>query len=193
MKIKLKESNSSFSGVSFEKKIPYEMRFKEYNDTDEGDSLYWITQQHYTKEDLNKFAEALKDTPYTKAYVVVRDNSTYNLGKDTEKGVLDIVSLEQGKPTIYFSGENKIEESEEQTYEIMLSNYFSNNMVICEWPAESEVEAIEEFTKENPSYADGKQGKITARLKKSSLKESKEIRVDLDKLKEMGEQVAKEI
>ena len=46
----------SFSGIVFEKMLPYNMRFKEYHIIDNHD-LYWITQDAFEDnlEDIEKF------------------------------------------------------------------------------------------------------------------------------------------
>ena len=80
-----------FSGIDFEKKLPREMRFKEYSFVNNDKDLFWVTQEYFTKRDLEKFAEALKETPFEKAYVTVRDLSSYNIDKDLKQNVVAII------------------------------------------------------------------------------------------------------
>lgn len=82
---------SYFSGNEFEKTIPHRMRFKEYDSVDE-DTLYWVTQDAFGLSDLKIFANALTKTPYSKAYVTIRDFSSYDFQEDLDRGVLAIVN-----------------------------------------------------------------------------------------------------
>ena len=91
----LTESEEKFSGVEFEKNIPHVMRYKQYDviEEEDGKTLYWITQQFFSLEELKKFQEAFikltTDTlNFKDAYVTVRDLSTYDLKEDYENGVL---------------------------------------------------------------------------------------------------------
>ena len=86
----LKESDGPFSGVEFEKNVPHEMRFKEYNFVNIND-LYWVTQQPFSLNQLNQFAEAFKNTKFSKAYVTVRDFSTYDFENDLSRNVFAII------------------------------------------------------------------------------------------------------
>ena len=86
----LKESNEPFSGVEFEKNVPHEMRFKEYDIVNTND-LYWVTQQPFSLNQLNQFAEAFKNTKFSKAYVTVRDFSTYDFERDNARNVFAII------------------------------------------------------------------------------------------------------
>ena len=88
------DPEAKFSGVEFEKNIPHEMRFKEYDTMD--NELYWVTQEPFNKRDLLDFAKALQETRFEKAYVTVRDLSTYDYNKDKENNVLAVVSAENG-------------------------------------------------------------------------------------------------
>ena len=75
-------------GVEFEKFIPHNMRYKEYDFIKEGDKnvLYWITQETFSDDDLDKFEDALANqTDFDSAYVVLRDDSTYIYHKDKER------------------------------------------------------------------------------------------------------------
>lgn len=88
----INESYESFSGIEFEKKIPHNMRFKEYNILDNSLDLYWVTQQVFNMEDLKQFQKAFKNTPFVKAYVTVRDFSEYNPKEIETKNIFAIVT-----------------------------------------------------------------------------------------------------
>ena len=90
------EISKAFSGMDFEQLIPHEMRFKEYDFVDDNQSLYWITQQPFSLKDLEAFKDVFKNTRFKKAYVTVRDFSTYNKDKDMRNGVLAIIDNETG-------------------------------------------------------------------------------------------------
>ncbi len=70
--------------IKLDKHIPHSMRYKECDVI--GDTLYWVTQENYSKDDSFEFSMAFEDiaenTPVKKAYVVVRDKSSYNFEKD---------------------------------------------------------------------------------------------------------------
>lgn len=86
----LKESGE-FDAVEFEKSIPHSMRWKEYDYV--GDNgLYWVTQEPFSLEELNQFAEAFKNTEFNKAYVTVRDLSHYDFQRDFDNDVLAYVT-----------------------------------------------------------------------------------------------------
>lgn len=85
----LKEA-SHFDSMNFEQNIPHKMRFKEYDVVDYN-NLYWVTQEPFSNKDLEEFANAFKNTPFTKAYVTVRDFSTYDFDKDKNANVFAIV------------------------------------------------------------------------------------------------------
>lgn len=92
----LTESEEKFSGVEFEKNIPHVMRYKQYDvsENENGETLYWVTQQFFTLEELKQFQKAFISElandkfGFTEAYVTVRDLSTYDLKEDYENGVL---------------------------------------------------------------------------------------------------------
>ena len=92
----LTESEEKFSGVEFEKNIPHVMRYKQYDvsENENGKTLYWVTQQFFTLEELKQFQKAFISElandkfGFTEAYVTVRDLSHYELDKDYEDGVL---------------------------------------------------------------------------------------------------------
>lgn len=81
---------SYFDSMDFEQEIPRRMRFKEYDVVNYND-LYWVTQEPFSNEDLEEFANAFKNTPFTKAYVTVRDFSTYDFNQDKNANVFAIV------------------------------------------------------------------------------------------------------
>lgn len=88
-----------FDGIKFESKIPHRMRYKEYDpDLPEPyqNSLYWVTQDFFTKEDIEKFKKALLKTDFDKAYVTVRDLSSYIFRKDKDEDVFVIIDNETG-------------------------------------------------------------------------------------------------
>lgn len=88
--------NESNFGLDFEKNIPHDMRFKHYDfvsvtddfGREKGESLYWVTQEPFDDLDLEHFRDAFVDTPYSDAYVTVRDLSSYDLNSDKDEGVL---------------------------------------------------------------------------------------------------------
>lgn len=92
----LKESDG-FSGTSFEKNIPHGMRFKEYDFVDNGETLYWVTQEPFSKEQLNQFAEAFYKTGIPHAAVTVRDFSTYDYDDDNKRNVLAYIDATANK------------------------------------------------------------------------------------------------
>lgn len=81
---------NNFDYLEFEKYIPHCMRYKEVNIEDDGETLYWITQEPFDEIDLFHFEDALEDfsrgTNIKKAYVVLRDDSSYNYEKDKKNG-----------------------------------------------------------------------------------------------------------
>lgn len=93
-------SDNSFSGVEFEKNLPHEMRFKEYDVLEDeyadgyNKALYWVTQQFFGPEDIKQFQEALKNTDFDAAFVTVRDLSTYEYPKDKNNNVIVTITTE---------------------------------------------------------------------------------------------------
>jgi len=87
----LTEDEEKFSGVEFEKNIPHVMRFKEYNKVNDND-LFWVTQQFFNEDDVKNFAEAFKNTNFEKAFVTVRDLSTYSFEADSKENVFVVVN-----------------------------------------------------------------------------------------------------
>ena len=102
----LTEKQNDFDSEKFESNIPYNMRFKNCEQMDRD--LYWVTQGVFTKADLNKFKEALKDTKFEKAYVTVRDLSEYNFEADLSKNVFAIVTKDNINDINYFEAAKKI-------------------------------------------------------------------------------------
>ena len=94
IKDNLKENYGSERSISayLEEQIPYNMRYKVCNTISSDDArkktLYWVTQEFFTEEDLNKFVEALKNVAYDDAYITVRDLSVYDFNTDLKNGVL---------------------------------------------------------------------------------------------------------
>lgn len=93
----LKEDDEIFSGVSFEKNVPHGMRFKEYDFVDNGETLYWVTQEPFSKEQLNQFADAFYKTGIPHAAVTVRDFSSYNYEDDKSRNVLAYIDATENK------------------------------------------------------------------------------------------------
>ena len=99
----LKESQSdvrgSFSSQEFESKIPHEMRWKMWDvvtDNSGNTCLYWVTQQYYSKEQLEQFKKVLNDLYgdiFDCAFVIVRDDSTYDFNEDSASGYGDFITL----------------------------------------------------------------------------------------------------
>lgn len=76
-------------GQDFEKYIPHNMRYKEYDFIkDNGqDILYWITQDTFDDSDIEDFQYALSDeTDFDGALVILRDDSSYSYDKDKNSG-----------------------------------------------------------------------------------------------------------
>lgn len=85
------EEDSKFDSIDFEGKIPRVMRFKEHSVVNDND-LYWVTQQFFNEDDVKQFAEAFKETSFNKAYVTVRDLSTYDFDVDMRHKVFVIIN-----------------------------------------------------------------------------------------------------
>lgn len=90
--------NEDFDLNDFESKIPHNMRFKTWDVVD-GDVLYWVTQEDFSVEDLEKFASALAGTDYKYAAVTVRDLSSYDYRADDEADVLCTIDLTDNEGT----------------------------------------------------------------------------------------------
>ncbi len=94
-----KAEKVKFSSSELEKNIPNNMRWKEWDIVDDGKALYWITQQPFDKDDLDKFKKELDNTPFEKAYVMTRDMSTYDYKEDKKNGNLQ--EIVKGKDIKY--------------------------------------------------------------------------------------------
>lgn len=95
----LKESEE-FNPEEFERYLSNNMRYKVF-DTHESDpdvpenSLYWVTQGPFNRDELEQFQKALKNyTTFDTAYVTLRDLSGYDYLHDKGKEVLASVGLE---------------------------------------------------------------------------------------------------
>ena len=167
----LKEDQSKakeleFSSLEFEKQIPHVMRWKEWSVVNDLD-LYWITQQFFNEEDVTAFAEAFKSTGFDKAFVTVRDLSTYEYDRDLANKVFVVVNKdgtydmtdylntcksEGYDKSLYESKEVKIESSEDETYdeiEDRINGYLGNPMfrgLMFEVLTSAESENIEGIT-----------------------------------------------
>lgn len=80
-----------FDAEEFEKLIPHKMRWKEWNKVNDND-LYWVTQEFFSEAELKEFAEAFKTTGFDKAFVTVRDLSTYDYVRDLASKVFVVVN-----------------------------------------------------------------------------------------------------
>lgn len=87
-----------FSGVEFEKRINDNMRFKEYYPVEDDENLYWVTQQFFDYDDVITFIRAFRDknnhVPFNRAYITVRDLSSYDFKEDLKKDVLVVIDKE---------------------------------------------------------------------------------------------------
>ena len=83
----------NFNAVKFEKLIPHEMRYKQYDVTEDG-ILYWVTQEMFTSKDVEIFRNALKAAGFEKAYLIVRDYSSYDLETDLASRKIQTINAE---------------------------------------------------------------------------------------------------
>lgn len=167
----LKEDQSKakeleFSSLEFEKQIPNVMRWKEWSVVNDLD-LYWITQQFFNEEDVKAFAEAFKTTGFDKAFVTVRDLSTYEYVRDLASKVFVVVNKdgtydmtdylntcesEGYDKSLYENKEIKTESAEDETYaeiEDRINGYLGNPMfrgLMFEVLTSAESENIENIT-----------------------------------------------
>ena len=94
--------NTIFSGVEFEKSIPHNMRFKDYEILENPYDLFWVTQEPFDMNDLKQFQKALiNNTPFAKAYVTVRDFSVYDPNEIYTKDIFAIVTANKIDATGY--------------------------------------------------------------------------------------------
>lgn len=86
-----------FDYLDFESSIPHNMRFKEVDVVDKGRTLYWITQEPFDEKDIEVFKNALEhftfDNDINSAYVVLRDNSSYNYENDKQRAAGVFIEL----------------------------------------------------------------------------------------------------
>ena len=92
----IKELNEDFYSTNdikgFESIIPHSMRYKQCDVLPDG-SLYWVTQESYSEDDLEKFKQAMRDYDFSKAYIATRNNSSYDMQTDLDNGVLEEIDL----------------------------------------------------------------------------------------------------
>lgn len=161
-----KAKELGFSSLEFEKLIPNVMRWKEWSVVNDND-LYWITQEFFNEEDVKAFAEAFKNTGFDKAFVTVRDLSTYEYNKDLASKVFVVVNKDgtydmtdylntcesdDYDKSLYESKEVKTESAEDETYdeiEDRINGYLGNPMfrgLMFEVLTSAESENIEDIT-----------------------------------------------
>lgn len=150
IKDSINENYGSERSISayLEEQIPYNMRYKVCNTISSDDArkktLYWVTQEFFTEEDLNKFVEALKNVAYDDAYITVRDLSVYDFNTDLKNGVLIHIKngangfvegfdkyWEEGKN--YFD-EEPMNESEDLGRIENLGEISTNKLANLDWP-----------------------------------------------------------
>lgn len=91
-----KEPAIRFNGDEFEKLIPYNMRYKQFELVN-GNEMYWITQEIFNEDDLQRFQQAIwdYDGDIKKFYVTQRNLSLcYTFKDDMANRVLAIVTPE---------------------------------------------------------------------------------------------------
>ena len=107
----LKESNNDFVGYGrtkegkidynfwykVDKQIPHNMRFKQFDIID-GHILYWITYECFEESDVKQFYNFFKNLhSYTDtAFVIFRDETSWDYKKDLKNGVGAYMTLEDG-------------------------------------------------------------------------------------------------
>lgn len=133
----LRESKYKFNSIEFEKSIPHNMRFKDYEVLENPKDLFWVTQQTFDMNDLKQFQKALiNDTPFAKAYVTVRDFSTYNPNEVNTKNIFAIVTFDKIDATGYMKAceeEGWLDEDEKDP-----STWVINNVVTSESDSDSD-------------------------------------------------------
>lgn len=139
----LRESKYKFNSIEFEKLIPHNMRFKEYEVLENSYDLFWVTQAPFDMNDLKQFQKALiNDTPFAKAYVTVRDFSTYNPNEVNTKNIFAIVTFDKIDATGYMKAcEEKgwLDEDEKDP-----STWVINNVVTSESDSDSDEDTLTE-------------------------------------------------
>ena len=146
------KEEKTFSGMEFEKNIPHNMRWKEYDVID--NNLYWVTQEIFSEADLIKFKEAFINTDFEKAYVTVRDLSVYDFERDLSNSVFAVVTKDEIYAKDYIKSIKR-----EFNEDVSLSN--ENNERAIEIPTEKEndePEAVEDII---PAFEKKKVSKVT--------------------------------
>lgn len=146
------KEEKTFSEMEFEKNIPHNMRWKEYNVID--NNLYWVTQEIFSEADLIKFKEAFINTDFEKAYVTVRDLSVYDFERDLSNSVFAVVTKDEIYAKDYIESIKR-----EFNEDVSLSN--ENNERAIEIPTEKEndePEAVEDII---PAFEKKKVSKVT--------------------------------
>lgn len=133
----LRESKYKFNSIEFEKSIPHNMRFKDYEVLENSYDLFWVTQAPFDMNDLKQFQKALiNDTPFAKAYVTVRDFSTYDPNEVNTKNIFAIVTFDKIDATGYMKAceeEGWLDEDEKDP-----STWVINNVVTSESDSDSD-------------------------------------------------------
>lgn len=89
---KVEPESKTFSSTEFEKNLPHEMRWKETDSVNDGKDLYWVSQEPFTDEMLDKFAEEFKKQGrYEKAYITTRDFSGYDYNDDLKRDTMAVI------------------------------------------------------------------------------------------------------
>ena len=81
-------ARTSFGDID-ENSIPYNMRYKEWDEDDRG--IFWVTQEWFTEDDLNQFADIVAPnmTGNFQFHITVRDNRG--------KGLWSLIWIEDGE------------------------------------------------------------------------------------------------
>lgn len=87
-------TSGGLNGPEFEKELPYNMRFKEFDyDNPEG-VLRWQTQEPYSDEDIETFKTAMRNHGINKAHVILRDDHTGDWHKNLAEAKGHVIDLE---------------------------------------------------------------------------------------------------
>jgi len=98
MKMKTEEGKIDYNyWYKFDKKIPQVMRFKEFHIIDDH-ILYWITQEYFDEIDVRHFFDVFEDfhSDLDTAFVICRDETSWNYEKDLKDGTGAFMTLEDG-------------------------------------------------------------------------------------------------
>lgn len=98
MKMKTEEGKIDYNyWYKFDKKIPHVMRFKEFHIIDDH-ILYWITQEYFEEADVRHFFDVFEDfhSNLDTAFVICRDETSWNYEKDLKDGTGAFMTLEDG-------------------------------------------------------------------------------------------------